>query len=120
MMALALPPAAPPRYLALGDSYTVGESVEVADRWPVRLVALLRERGVAVGDAEIVARTGWTVRELVTPVSRRAATARSLIAGDGLHPSGALYAEWARLALPAATAALSGATAPSAPAARGR
>jgi lysophospholipase L1-like esterase len=35
-----------------------------ADRWPVRLVALLRERGVAVGQPEIVARTGWTVREL--------------------------------------------------------
>ena len=38
----------------------------------------------------------------VTPVSRRAATERSLIAGDGLHPSGPMYAEWARLALPAA------------------
>src|ERR1700712_1927778 len=52
------------RHLALGDSYTIGESVGEPERWPVRLVALLRERGVAVGDAEIVARTGWTVREL--------------------------------------------------------
>ena len=42
----------------------------------------------------------------VTPVSRKAAADRSLIAGDGLHPSGAMYAEWARLALPAAKAAL--------------
>ncbi len=227
MLALALPPAVPPRYLALGDSYTVGESVEVTDRWPVRLVALLRERGVAVGDAEIVARTGWTVRELshgidaaaprgpyalvtlligvndqyrgrdpetyrpdfvamlrravgfaggkaervvvlsipdwsvtpfaaqsgrdrakiaaeidrfnqinreetarsgaryvdVTPVSRKAAADRSLVAGDGLHPSGAMYESWARLALPAAAAALGaapGPSAPSAPAAPGR
>lgn len=199
-----------PRYLALGDSYTIGESVGEADRWPVRLTGLLRERGVAVGGPEIVARTGWTVRELsrgidaaephgpydlvtlligvndqyrggdpeayrsdfatmlrravgfaggkaghvvvlsipdwsvtpfavesgrdrgriaaeidrfnrinreetaragaryvdVTPDSRKAAADRSLIAADGLHPAGAMYAEWARLALPAAAAAL--------------
>jgi lysophospholipase L1-like esterase len=208
-----------PRYLALGDSYTIGESVGMADRWPVRLAGLLRERGVAVADPEIVARTGWTVRELsqgidavaphgpyglvtlligvndqyrgggpeayradfvamlrravgfagghaervvvlsipdwsvtpfaaesgrdrgkiaaeidrfnainreetaragaryvdVTPVSRKAATEGSLIAADGLHPSGAMYAEWVRLALPAAEAAL-GTAARSAPA----
>jgi lysophospholipase L1-like esterase len=211
LLASPLAPGAPaPRYLALGDSYTIGESVGAADRWPVRLAALLRERGVAVADPEIVARTGWTVRELsqgidaapphgayelvtlligvndqyrggtpeayradfvamlrravgfaggraervvvlsipdwgvtpfaaesgrdrgkiaggidrfnqinreetaragaryvdVTPISRKAATERSLVAGDGLHPSGAMYAEWARLALPAAAAAL--------------
>ncbi len=214
-----------PRYLALGDSYTIGESVDAADRWPVRLAALLREQGTAVGDPEIVARTGWTVRELaqgidavdpqgpyalvtlligvndqyrggdpeayradfvamlrravgfagaraervvvlsipdwgvtpfaaesgrdrgkiaaeidrfnainreetaragaryvdVTPVSRKAAAERSLVAGDGLHPSGTMYAEWARLALPAAKAALGAPpTARSAPAGRGR
>ncbi len=198
------------RYLALGDSYTIGESVETADRWPVRLAALLRERGTGGAEPEIVARTGWTVRELsrgidaaaprgpyglvtlligvndqfrggdpetyrsdfaamlrraigfaggradrvvvlsipdwsvtpfavqsgrdrgriaaeidhfnrinreetaragsryvdVTPVSRKAGADRSLIALDGLHPSGALYAEWARLAAPEAAAAL--------------
>jgi lysophospholipase L1-like esterase len=211
MLANTLAPGGPARrYLALGDSYTIGESVSAADRWPVRLAALLRERGVAVADPEIVARTGWTVRELsqgidaaaphgpyelvtlligvndqyrgrdaeayradfvamlrraigfaggraervivlsipdwgvtpfaaesgrdrgkiaaeidrfnqinrqetervgarhvdVTPFSRKAATERSLVAGDGLHPSGAMYAGWARLALPAAEAAL--------------
>jgi lysophospholipase L1-like esterase len=198
------------RYLALGDSYTIGESVETADRWPVRLAALLRERGATVAEPEIVARTGWTVRELgrgidaaaprgpyglvtlligvndqfrggdpetyrsdfaamlrratgfaggradrvvvlsipdwsvtpfaaqsgrdrgriaaeidhfnrinreetaragahyvdVTPVSRKAGADRSLVAPDGLHPSGAMYAEWARLATPEAAAAL--------------
>jgi lysophospholipase L1-like esterase len=211
---VAGPPKGAPRYLALGDSYTIGESVGEADRWPVLLVGLLREQGVAVADPEIVARTGWTVRELshgidaagphgsyalvtlligvndqyrgqsgggnpetyrsdfvamlrraigfaggraehvvvlsipdwsvtpfaaesgrdrgkiateidrfnvinreetaragaryvdVTLVSRKAASDRTLIAADGLHPSGAMYAEWARLALPAAEAAL--------------
>jgi hypothetical protein len=38
----------------------------------------------------------------VTPISRRAAADLALIAADGLHPSGAQYAEWARLALPEA------------------
>jgi lysophospholipase L1-like esterase len=204
----AAPPAA--RYLALGDSYTIGEAVAAGGRWPVQLAALLRQGGAAVGEPEIVARTGWTTTELgagidaaaphgpfalvslligvndqyrggrpedyragfaamlrraiafaggepgrvvvlsipdwsvtpfavggghdlariareirqfnainreeavragaryvdVTPVSERALGDRSLLAGDGLHPSAAMYAEWARLALPAARAAL--------------
>ncbi len=52
------------RFLALGDSYTIGEGVAEAERWPVQLAALLRERGVPVGDPEIIARTGWTTDEL--------------------------------------------------------
>ena len=198
------------RYLALGDSYTIGEAIAVGGRWPVQLAALLRQGGVAVGEPEIVARTGWTTGELasgiaaaaprgpfalvslligvndqyrggqpadyrtgfaallrraiafaggepgrvivlsipdwsvtpfaagsgrdlpriageirrfnannreetgragaryvdITPVSQRALGDGSLLATDGLHPSAAMYAEWARLALPAATAAL--------------
>ena len=42
----------------------------------------------------------------VTPVSRRAGSEPALVAADGLHPSAAMYAEWARLALPIAAAAL--------------
>ena len=42
----------------------------------------------------------------VTPISRRAASEPDLVAGDGLHPSGAMYAEWARVVLPIAAAAL--------------
>jgi lysophospholipase L1-like esterase len=52
------------RFLALGDSYTIGEGVDEAERWPVRLAALLRERGADVADPEIIARTGWTTDEL--------------------------------------------------------
>lgn len=198
------------RYLAFGDSYTIGEKVPADERWPVRLAALLRQEGVGVADPQIVARTGWTTDELqagidgaapsgrfdlvslligvnnqyrgrdreeyrgqfgalleraiafaggdagrvivlsipdwgvtpfaegrdrariaaeidrfnavnlevaraagaryvdVTGVSRRAAAPgqASLLAADGLHPSGEMYAEWARLALPQALAAL--------------
>jgi hypothetical protein len=44
----------------------------------------------------------------VTPGSRRVPAEPDLVAGDGLHPSGRMYAEWARLALPAARAGIAG------------
>ena len=52
------------RMLCLGDSYTIGESVPVTERWPVQLAARLRERGMVVADPEIIALTGWTTDEL--------------------------------------------------------
>lgn len=202
------------RFLALGDSYTIGESVRPADRWPVQLAELLRADGVDVADPVIIARTGWTTDELsagidragpkvpfelvtllvgvnnqyrgrgaeeyrrefagllkravdfaggdpsrvvvlsipdwgatpfaagedrtriggeidtfnavnraetakagaryvdVTPGSRRVPAEPDLVAGDGLHPSGKMYAEWARLALPAAREGVGGTVAP--------
>jgi lysophospholipase L1-like esterase len=194
--------------LALGDSYTIGEAVGAGDRWPVRLAAMMRARGIRVAEPVIVARTGWTTDELsaaidsadphapyrlvtlligvynqyrgrdaeqyrrelalllgraigfaggeashvivvsipdwgitpfaegrdrakigreidqfnaiareesrrvraryvdITPVSREAATDRSLVAGDGLHPSAVMYQRWVRLIAPEAAAAL--------------
>ena len=190
------------RYLALGDSYTIGQGVADEARWPVQLVQRLRDEGYSIADAEIVAATGWTTRELskaidsrdlegpydlvslmigvnnqfqglsimrseieftellhrsiefaggdpthvivlsipdwgvtpfargvnrariaseidrfnevnraeavrlggryvdVTPISREAATDLTLIAGDGLHPSGVMYEAWVSLVLP--------------------
>ncbi len=57
------------RYLALGDSYTVGEGVAATQRWPVKLVALLRQRAIDVGDPLILAKTGWTTEELRSATS---------------------------------------------------
>jgi lysophospholipase L1-like esterase len=57
-------PAAELRILALGDSYTIGEGVADAHRWPVRLADMLRDRGLNVGTPRIIARTGWTTDEL--------------------------------------------------------
>lgn len=201
-------PRPPVRLLALGDSYTIGEAVEPDERWPLRLAAMLRARGVDVAPPTIVARTGWTTDELssgidgaglgnaydlvtlligvndqyrgrmaddfrqrfrsllgralgfvnrrasraivvsipdwgvtpfgrdrdrtrisaeidlfnaaardeaaragatfvdVTAISRRAASEPELLASDGLHPSGAMYAEWARVILPIAANAI--------------
>ena len=51
-------------YLALGDSYTIGESVAASDRWPVQLAGLLRRSNVDIADPDLIARTGWTTAEL--------------------------------------------------------
>ena len=195
------------RYLALGDSYTIGESVEEFERWPNQLVDFLKAGGIPT-EVDVIARTGWTTKELwegiqaqpveppydlvslligvnnqyrgydikeyreqfafllnkavgyaagnpkhvivlsipdwsvtpfarghilqqiakdidrfntvnreetekvgayyvdVTPVSREAANDPSLIASDGLHPSGKMYSEWAKLAYLVALKAL--------------
>lgn len=57
--------SSPAGYLALGDSYTIGEGIAAEGRWPVQLSGLLRERGLDLGDATTVARTGWTAGELL-------------------------------------------------------
>lgn len=200
----------PARYLALGDSYTIGESVDSIQRWPVLLAQALSGSGVSTLEPLIIARTGWTTDELaagidaagvadryelvslligvnnqyrgrnseeyrtqlqdllrrsvqfsggdpgrvlvlsipdwgvmpfaegrdqdaigreidtfnrikeeetrrigarfvdITDISRRAATDGDLVAGDGLHPSGTMYAEWVERALPVAKAILMG------------
>jgi len=193
----AMPPETHARYLALGDSYTIGESVAAEERFPNQLA-----RALSAGEPQIIAKTGWTTDELnaaiddadpkgpydlvtlligvnnqyrgrgadeyrtqftallqraigfaggnakrvvvvsipdwgvtpfaegrdrakigreidqfnainreeaaragahwvdITPISRR--NDSSLVAGDGLHPSGAQYAEWVRAILPKA------------------
>jgi len=53
------------KYLALGDSYTIGESVDPAFRWPVQLVDRLKKDSINIADADIIARTGWTTDELM-------------------------------------------------------
>jgi len=52
------------RFLALGDSYTIGEGVAPDERWPLQLVARLRAEGIGIGEPRIVATTGWTTDEL--------------------------------------------------------
>ncbi len=61
---LNMPQQQPLSFLALGDSYTIGESVEERERWPVQLADRLRKEGVDVAEPQIVATTGWTTDEL--------------------------------------------------------
>jgi lysophospholipase L1-like esterase len=60
--------SSPASFLALGDSYTIGEGVTDEERWPVRLAHLLRGSGTPISDPEIVARTGWTTDELMSAI----------------------------------------------------
>lgn len=56
-------------YLALGDSYTIGESVPIHESFPYQTVQLLRNAGYALYAAEIVAQTGWTTDELQSGIT---------------------------------------------------
>jgi lysophospholipase L1-like esterase len=59
------------RYLSLGDSYTIGESVAPEERWSMILSDMLRKNGVDLSDPEIIARTGWTTAELMDGIKSR-------------------------------------------------
>ncbi len=64
-------------YLALGDSYTIGEGVEEAGRWPLQLAAALRQLRVPLQDPRILATTGWTTDELAHAMDEAALAERS-------------------------------------------
>ncbi len=52
-------------YLALGDSYTIGESVQESERWPNQLAEVLKGTSLEVETVTIIAKTGWTTAELI-------------------------------------------------------
>jgi lysophospholipase L1-like esterase len=57
-------------FLALGDSYTIGEAVDPAEGWPAQLVQLLSKHNIDIADPEIIATTGWTTDELQKAIDR--------------------------------------------------
>jgi lysophospholipase L1-like esterase len=75
-----------PGYLALGDSYTIGEGVDAPSRWPERLAALLRAAGRPLADPRIIARSGWATDELSAAI-------------DAEEAAGALAPEYALVTL---------------------
>lgn len=52
-------------FLALGDSYTIGEGVAAQATWPARLAGSLRAHGIAIDDPVVIAKTGWSTDELI-------------------------------------------------------
>ncbi|HEX7904599.1 MAG TPA: SGNH/GDSL hydrolase family protein [Chitinophagaceae bacterium] len=67
-------------YLALGDSYTIGQSVPPAENFPNQTVTLLKSDSINVA-ARIIATTGWTTDELET----------GIIAANAIDPLKASY-----------------------------
>ena len=58
-------------YLALGDSYSIGESVPQKENFPHQTAALLRKEGIQISDPVIIAVTGWTTDELAAAIRER-------------------------------------------------
>ena len=54
-------------YLALGDSYTIGESVKESERWPVQLSNSLRNK---LNKPVIIAKSGWTTDQLIDTLNK--------------------------------------------------
>ncbi len=56
------------KYLALGDSYTIGEAVRTEESFPGQLVALLQANDHPVEQWRVIAKTGWTTDELIQAI----------------------------------------------------
>lgn len=59
----------PKTYLALGDSYTIGQSVTMSERFPAQTVAGLRNMGIGMTEPDYIATTGWTTDNLSAAIS---------------------------------------------------
>jgi len=66
-------------FLALGDSYTIGESVPEQERWPVLLAKRLNAKGYRIEEPRIIATTGWRTDELKNAIDKA-----NLVNGYGL------------------------------------
>lgn len=61
-------------YLALGDSYTIGESVAQRESFPYLFAAQLRTQGLNIANPKIIAKTGWTTDELQIAIKTESLT----------------------------------------------
>lgn len=59
----------PVRFLALGDSYTIGQGVYEPERWPNQLVEALNNKGIETEKLTIIAQTGWRTDNLLDAIS---------------------------------------------------
>ena len=56
-------------YLALGDSYTIGQSVPPSESYPYQLTSALRSNSYNVKIPTIIATTGWTTDNLIAAIA---------------------------------------------------
>lgn len=65
------PPPAPKTYLALGDSYTIGASVALSERFPQQTSVLLNSRGISLQAPYYIATSGWTTANLLNAIEQQ-------------------------------------------------
>lgn len=56
-------------FLALGDSYTIGEGVEESKRWPNQFIEIAYEKGLYFEKPKIIAKTGWKTYDLLNAIN---------------------------------------------------
>ncbi len=59
------------KFLALGDSYTIGQNVQETERFPAQTVQLLRKQNIYLKDPEYIATTGWTTADLISAINSK-------------------------------------------------
>lgn len=66
-------------YLALGDSYTIGQSVSEQERFPAQTLTLLKQQGFKMADPVYIATTGWTTEDLQSAIAERNPSAADVV-----------------------------------------
>lgn len=61
----------PVNFLALGDSYTIGQGVAENQRWPVQLMNALSGSGFQTGELRMIAQTGWRTDNLKNAINQQ-------------------------------------------------
>ncbi len=61
----------PVHFLALGDSYTIGQSVNISDRWPIQFADRLTTKGFNIQETKIIAQTGWRTDDLKNAINQQ-------------------------------------------------
>ncbi len=87
------------QWLALGDSYTIGEGVDAAGRYPVQTAGMLNREAIHFESPKIIAVTGWTTGNLIQAVARPGAVSKrydvvSLLIGVNNQYQGRTEAEY--------------------------
>ncbi|MCS6808919.1 MAG: SGNH/GDSL hydrolase family protein [Bacteroidota bacterium] len=65
-------------YLALGDSYTIAERLDIRHSWAIQIAGLVRAEGIPLKNPDILARTGWRTDQLLEALRSMLDTATTL------------------------------------------
>lgn len=79
VMVSSTPAVTAKSWLALGDSYTIGQGVTAAERFPAQTVALLQQKGIVVSALTYMATTGWTSSNLQTAINNQNPAAHDVV-----------------------------------------